>query len=125
MRALSLHQPWASLIADGIKKIETRDWPARFRGPLAIHAAKGNLDKDFAFRCGYGIDGRRCPLGAVVCIVELIDCVQFPHPSAPPDPYGDFYEGRYGFILKLVKKFDPPIPAKGNRLIWYWNDAGH
>ncbi len=40
MRALSLHQPWASLIAEGVKTIETRSWATKYRGPLAIHAAK-------------------------------------------------------------------------------------
>ncbi len=40
MKALSLHQPWASLIAEGVKTIETRSRATRYRGPLAIHAAK-------------------------------------------------------------------------------------
>lgn len=40
MKALTLHQPWASLIATGAKTLETRSWPTRYRGPLAIHAAK-------------------------------------------------------------------------------------
>ncbi len=41
MRALSLTQPWAQLVALGAKRIETRSWSTRYRGPLAIHAAKG------------------------------------------------------------------------------------
>ncbi len=41
MKALSLTQPWASLIAAGAKKIETRPWTTTYRGPLAIHASKG------------------------------------------------------------------------------------
>lgn len=40
MKALSLHQPWASLVALGVKTIETRSWSTSYRGPLAIHAAK-------------------------------------------------------------------------------------
>jgi len=121
MRALSLWQPYASLIADGIKKIETRDWYLSYRGPLAIHATKANLDKEFAFKCGYGMDGRRCPLGAVVCIVNVDDCVRFPNPKAPPDPYGNFEEGRFGILMTLLHKFETPIPAKGGRLIWHWD----
>ena len=39
MKALSLRQPWASLIANGHKTIETRTWRTRYRGPLAIHAS--------------------------------------------------------------------------------------
>jgi hypothetical protein len=41
MKALTLTQPWASLIAVGAKRIETRGWPTNYRGPLAIHAGKG------------------------------------------------------------------------------------
>lgn len=41
MKALTLTQPWATLIASGAKTIETRSWSTRYRGPLAIHAGKG------------------------------------------------------------------------------------
>ena len=41
MKALSITQPWASLIAQGAKRIETRNWSTTYRGPLAIHASKG------------------------------------------------------------------------------------
>jgi hypothetical protein len=41
MKALTLTQPWATLVAIGAKKIETRSWKTSYRGPLAIHAAKG------------------------------------------------------------------------------------
>lgn len=40
MKMLTLHQPWASLIACGVKTIETRSWSTDYRGPLAIHAGK-------------------------------------------------------------------------------------
>lgn len=39
MKVLTLHQPWASLVAHGVKSIETRSWSTKHRGPLAIHAA--------------------------------------------------------------------------------------
>ena len=39
MKVLTLHQPYASLIASGLKTIETRGWNTKYRGPLAIHAA--------------------------------------------------------------------------------------
>lgn len=41
MKALTLTQPWATLVAIGAKRIETRSWSTSYRGPLAIHAAKG------------------------------------------------------------------------------------
>ena len=41
MKAISLTQPWATLVAIGAKQIETRSWGTPYRGELAIHAAKG------------------------------------------------------------------------------------
>ena len=41
MLALTVSQPYASMIADGAKWIENRHWETRYRGPLAIHAGKG------------------------------------------------------------------------------------
>lgn len=41
MKAITLTQPWATLVAIGAKRIETRSWATAYRGPLAIHAAKG------------------------------------------------------------------------------------
>lgn len=41
MKALSLTQPWASLVANGSKRIETRSWRTSHRGLIAIHASKG------------------------------------------------------------------------------------
>ena len=43
MYAITLHQPWASLIALGLKTVETRSWPAPARlvgQRIAVHAAK-------------------------------------------------------------------------------------
>ena len=43
VRILTLWEPWATLMAIGAKRIETRSWATRYRGPLAIHAARGGL----------------------------------------------------------------------------------
>jgi hypothetical protein len=43
MKGITLWQPWATLMATGAKKIETRGWATNYRGPIAIHAAKRNL----------------------------------------------------------------------------------
>ena len=88
MKALSLHQPWASLIALGAKRIETRSWSTRYRGPLAIHAAKRRIVNELIYfgSCWNfcGALGRRMgdqaplyealPFGAVIAVCELVDC---------------------------------------------------
>jgi hypothetical protein len=40
MKAITIKNPWAHLIAAGIKDVENRTWPTKFRGPVLIHAAK-------------------------------------------------------------------------------------
>lgn len=136
MKALTLHQPWASLIALGVKTIETRSWVTNYRGPLAIHAGRqtpmaGALG-DFRVWCESGavwwLDGRHgdpgsnryWPLtfGAVIAICELVDVVPIEH--ATPDPYGDFTPGRYAWLLDDIVPLDEPVPARGFQKLWEW-----
>ena len=89
MKAITLWQPWASLIALGVKTIETRSWPAPkalIGGRIAIHAAKrqpvevgtrrlcsgGTAMWDYAHPHSDPVD---LPLGAVVATATLADCV--------------------------------------------------
>ncbi|GIZ08354.1 ASCH domain-containing protein [Flavobacterium sp. UMI-01] len=85
MKALSIKQPWASLIAHGIKDIENRTWKTHFRGRIYIHASASGMTVCF--------DGEQrevlkqlekpidiTPLSAIIGEVEIIDCV-INHPS--------------------------------------------
>ena len=117
MKALTLIQPWATLIADGRKTIETRSWGSLYRGPLAIHAG-AKIDKEACEDFGY--DPKQIATRAIVCIVRMKNCVRFPHPDAPPDEYGDFYPGRYGFIFEHLLIPPEPIPARGSLGLWDW-----
>lgn len=89
VKCLSLWQPWASAVALGAKRIETRSWSTRYRGPLAIHAAKRPLTKqerfDFTFDTSWrsalnlGTPARgswweELPYGALIATCELVDC---------------------------------------------------
>lgn len=55
MKVLTLHQPWASLVALGVKTIETRSWSTQYRGPLAIHAAATMPSYDKRYVSGVGL----------------------------------------------------------------------
>lgn len=46
MKAITIKQPWATLIALGEKRFETRSWQTKYRGPIAIHAGK-TIDKEY------------------------------------------------------------------------------
>lgn len=91
MKALSLWQPWATLVAIGAKRIETRSWGTRYRGPLAIHAAqRWSADQEATTNerpirmalSAWLIEARReswgklLPRGKLVAVCNLVDCIQ-------------------------------------------------
>jgi hypothetical protein len=144
MKALTLTQPWATLVAIGAKRIETRSWSTKYRGPLAIHAAKGfpKWAREFTMKpvCyqavkGHGIgspDGY--PTGVVLATCDLVDCLpteatccipgvfdDFPELNTPLErEFGDYSAGRYGWVLENVRQLQVPVPAKGSLGLWEW-----
>lgn len=91
MGAISLWQPWASAVALGAKRVETRHWPTDYRRPLAIHAAKRRVLRELihygsiwqwqgAFYSLRGPEGawvefeEALPFGAIVAVCTLSDC---------------------------------------------------
>lgn len=87
MKALTLTQPWATLVAVGAKKIETRGWRTDYRGPLAIHAAK-SFPMEAQRLCGHSPffeallaarwNARPLPTGVVLATCYLVDCLRVP-----------------------------------------------
>ena len=98
MKALSVRQPWASMIVSGEKTIETRGWSTYYRGDLLICSTKQPI---FPMQ----------PSGYALAIAELIDC----RPMIQNDELlacCKIYPGAYSWILKnirLIKQF----PVKG------------
>lgn len=134
--ALSLWQPWASLIAMGEKQYETRDWYPRKNQPqyLAIHSAKRwtgaeqTIHRAFVRRFPEMKWPETVPLGAVLCICQL----RTVHPTeAIRDQlmqqelaFGNYADGRYAWELEVLHVFEQPIPAKGSQLFWKWTYPG-
>jgi hypothetical protein len=91
MKALTLTQPWATLIAIEAKRIETRSWPTKFRGRIAVHAAikfpreaaalcfqepfKSALEAAGSPMKQFGIPNL-LPVGAIIAICTLVDCIK-------------------------------------------------
>lgn len=132
MKAISLWQPWATLIAIGAKRFETRSWDTNYRGPLAIHAAKRKVDiYDINPTIGKallepGFTGTgQLPLGCIVCTVELVYTLrthEAPRGASWRDEeayFGDFTPGRFAWRLDDVKPVDN-IPARGSQGFWEW-----
>jgi hypothetical protein len=96
LKALTIHQPWASLTACGAKRFETRSWYTKYWGLLAIHAAKTPFDTDCYWDRElylmaeelelpdiYSFD--TLPYGAVIAIAELVDCRLITREMDPTD----------------------------------------
>ncbi|XZN95042.1 MAG: ASCH domain-containing protein [Microcoleus sp.] len=122
--AITLHQPWASLVAAGKKHYETRSWPTNYRGPIAIHAGK-KLEQDQSLLGLLEVPLSSIPLGAIVAIAELTDCIlmtkEFILKQSSFEQYlGCWEEGRYAWKLENVRAIGP-IPATGKQGLWKWN----
>jgi len=107
MKILSIRQPWAALIARGIKNVENRSWRTRYRGPVLIHASlqssATSLD-EIARRLGVELPALDLQRGGVVGATNIVDCV-----SSHTSPW---YEGKFGFILDGSRSM-PFFPWKG------------
>lgn len=133
MKAISLWQPWATLVSLGAKQYETRHWTTRYRGPLAIHAAK-KRDREvmrYFFQEPFlsvlraaGIPTfSALPLGAIVAIVDLTaiyDAAKLaPKISEQERAFGNYAAGRYAWRLENIRMITP-IPFKGMQGLFEW-----
>lgn len=123
MKALTVKQPWASLIAAGFKRIETRGWKTAYRGQLAIHAGL-EVDLEYAVmvQAFLPVPFEQLPRGAIVCTVSLADVVPTERliSSAPAMELrlGDYRPGRWGWILEHVITVHPAYPCRGALGLW-------
>lgn len=143
MKALTLTQPWASLMALQKKRIETRGWSTGYRGDLVIHAAKGfpkwakETCEEEVFREALdGYTAATLPLSQGLCVVRLLGC--FPttpsgfdklafvaghKPSVTELEFGDYTENRFMWLTEFVRPL-PLIgwgPVKGALGLWEWD----
>ena len=146
---ISLWQPWASLVAHGEKRIETRSWkwPKDMPCFLAIHAAQKwngellSLSSQGKFSAALALHGREAgkrggnlPLGAVVGVVRLVECVattlltpmclrtlasQYLRESPNEREFGDYSFGRYAWVFDRHLAVEP-IPMRGHQSLWTW-----
>lgn len=127
MKALSIRQPWASLIIKCGKGIENRCWPTKMRGRVLVHAAKGMTRSEYEDGILFAIDAIRAdprnanatqtitlrdfgfafdelPRGGIIGSVEIVDCVR-----SSDSPW---FMGPYGFVLRDPQPL-PFLPLKG------------
>lgn len=142
MKALSLWQPYASAIAYGMKRVETRSWPTNHRDglntigfPLLIHAAKKNDARGLPFKEILELERRagcrveELPGGCFVAVCRLVSCrktsisdrdyADWVKALSPREKvWGNFDLGRFGWGLESVYRIASPIVAKGFQSLW-------
>lgn len=136
MKALTVWQPWAQLLAMGTKSNETRSWGTKYRGRILIHAAKidhqyivGKYPHElFQYFETAGAIYKDFPLGAIIGQANLVECIQMDQDYCDwmkkwnPGEYafGDYAPGRYAWVMKDAVLFDKQIPASGKQGLWNW-----
>lgn len=105
MKALTVRQPWASLIIHGPKRVENRNWPTRYRGPLLIHAGSNRTGRDRAAN----VLALPLDYGVIIGAVVLSDCVPVDRCFSSP-----FTEGPWCWLVGEPIAFSTPIPWRGS-----------
>jgi hypothetical protein len=107
-KAISLKQPWASLVAEGKKTIETRKWNTKYRGDLLICASQSPKLPNL-------------PTGVVLCLVELY------HTEPMAVNHEEMacikvYPKAWSWFLRNIRVMEPTFPVKG-KLSFYEVDV--
>jgi hypothetical protein len=145
IKAVTLIQPWATLIALGEKQFETRSWSAQYKGLLGIHAGM-KIDfealKNLRIKSSlmkYGIDSPdKLPTGCIVAISQIFDCVKMVESrearygvkvpgyrlSDQEYAFGYYEPGRWAWILADIRRPATPIPVKGKQRLWDFDING-
>lgn len=132
MRVLTLTQPWATLVAIGAKRIETRSWSTAYRGDIAIHAAKGFPKKarelvylePFAERLKAAgiVLATDLPLGQIIAVVHLAGVVATKGLvlTVEERAFGDYSDGRFAWVFGGgPRRLSPAIPCSGSLGLWH------
>ena len=126
VKALTIREPWATLIINGYKKYEFRSWKTNYRGRILIHAGLGK-DKEYINRFdSYNIHINN---GYIIGEAIITDCIlvddSFIKSLKEIDPivYGKSnYIEKYAWKLENIKKYDNPIPIKGKLGLWNYEE---
>lgn len=127
MKALTLWQPWASLVGRG-KHHETRSWSTRYRGLIAIHAAlRKPVTNELPQQEMQVINSilgdawpSDVPLGAILAVVELTDCTRADRfvTDYVDQLLGDYSDGRWAWQLSKIFLLSEPLPFRGHQGLW-------
>ena len=121
MKALTLKQPWATLVSEGIKEYEFRSWKTNYRGKVLIHAGAG-IDKKEMER--FKDLNLKYPSKRIIAEVEIEDCLELDDKlnqkiiSENNIAYGSKIRTGYAWKLKNVKKIKSNKEISGKLGLW-------
>lgn len=128
MKVLSLTEPYATLIKENIKKIETRSWKTNYRGEIYIHASITSVSKDVKNNSKLMnlVNNINLNFGNIICKCNLVDCIymdeDFVEKIKQDNPIdyicGEYKVGRYAWILEDIEPLKEVIPSRGELGIW-------
>lgn len=130
MKVLTIKQPFAELIKNNIKTIETRSWKTNYRGEIYIHAGKRKIDKKTKERLELSelYDAKMLDYGKIICKCNLIDCIYMDEEyikKLKKDKNnfvsGRYEIGRYAWILSDIYPLENKISINGQLGIWNYN----
>lgn len=121
MKVITLRQPWATLVAEGIKKYEFRTWKTNYRGKVLIHAGAGVDKKDMERFKDLNLD---YPSKRIIAEVEIEDCLELDDElnnkiiNENNIAYGSKYRTGYAWKLKNAKKIKSNEIINGQLGLW-------
>lgn len=124
MKVLSLTEPYATIIKEGKKTIETRSWKTSYRGKLYIHASSTKIPKEYKNNKELMslVDINNLNYGYIICSCDLVDCIENVKQNKNEYISGVYAKGRYAWILKNIEIIENPIKAKGHLGIWNFEE---
>lgn len=125
VKTLTIREPWASLIVNGYKEYEFRNWKTNYRGKILIHSGIG-FDKEYLDRFKeYDLEYGK---GEIIGEAELVDCIKVSDEfqkvlnNKNRLVYGsNNYDQKYAWKLINIKKYDKRIPVKGKLSLWEYD----
>ena len=122
MKVITLKQPWATLVAEGLKKYEFRSWKLNYRGEILIHAGKGvDLDAMKKFK-NLNLE---FPKSRILAKVNILDCIELNKDinekiiKENELVYGHKYNRTgYAWKLEVIEKINDDKDISGKQGIW-------
>lgn len=122
MKVITLKQPWATLVAEGLKQYEFRSWKYNYRGEILIHAGKGI---DVTAMNKFKNSNLEFPSSRIIAKVKIVDCIELNEKinkkiiSENPIVYGNKIDRTgYAWVLNDVEKISSTKVVSGKQGIW-------